>query len=66
MISIHNNSDPKRPKAISKGIGEYAHAHSKLTELLGWSMLQKREQREMKAIGKATGAARKAYEGLPI
>ena len=28
------------------------------------TILQQREQREMKAIGKATEAAREAYEGL--
>ena len=29
-------------------------------------MLQQRDQREMKTIGKATETAKEAYEGLPI
>ena len=66
MVPIHNNEDPKRPKGISKAIGEYAHAHSQLPQSLTESMLQEKEQREMKAIGKATEAARETYEGLPI
>ena len=28
VVLIHNNGDPKRPKGISKAIGEYAHAYS--------------------------------------
>ena len=35
---------------------------STTSESLAESMLQQREQREMKAIGKATEAAREAYE----
>ena len=67
MVLINNNGDPKRPIGISKAIGEYTHAHSSPTsKSLAESMLQQREQREAKTIGKATEAARKAYEGLPI
>ena len=36
------------------------------SETLTEGMLQQRKQREIKAIGKATEAAREAYEGLPI
>ena len=36
------------------------------SESLAESILKQREQREMKAIGKATEIAREAYEGLPI
>ena len=35
-------------------------------ESLTVSMLQQREQKKMKAIGKATEAAREAYEGLLV
>ena len=67
MIPIHNNGDPKRPKRISKVIGKYAHAHSQLPPSR-WlrACCSKKKQREVKAIGKATEAAREAYEGLPI
>ena len=32
VVPIHNNGDPRRLKGISKGIGEYAHAHSQLPQ----------------------------------
>ena len=38
---------------------------STTSKSLAESMWQQREQREMKTIGKATEAAREAYEGLP-
>ena len=63
---MHNNGDPKKPKRISKVIGEYAHAHSTNSESLDKSMLQQKEQKDIKAIGKATEGAREAYESLPI
>ena len=62
-----NNVDPKRHKGILKAIGENAHDHSQLPPsrwLRACCMLQQREKREMKAIGKATEAVReplKAY-----
>ena len=37
VVPIHNNGDPKRPKGISKAIGEYA------PESLTVSMLQQRK-----------------------
>ena len=37
----------------------------KTCESLAESMLQQREQKEMKAIGKATEAAREDYKGQP-
>ena len=36
------------------------------SELLTASMMQQREQREMKAMGKATEVAKKAYDGQPV
>ena len=39
---------------------------STTSELLAEGMLQQREQREIKAIGKVSEAAREAIEGLPI
>ena len=39
---------------------------STTSESLAESMLQQREQSEKKTLGKATEAAREAYEGLPI
>ena len=66
MVPIHNNGDPKRPKGIPKVIGDYVHAQSTTSKSLAVGMLQQRKQREIKAIGKATEAAKEAYEGLPI
>ena len=55
--------DPKRPKGILKAIGVCSCPQSTSSKSLAKSMLQ---QREMKAIGRATKAAREAYEDLPI
>ena len=65
MVPIHHNSDPKRPKGISKAIGVYSCSQSTTSESLAESMLQQREQRKMKAIGKATETPNEAYEDLP-
>ena len=46
MISIHNNGDPKRPKGISKAIGEHAHAHSQLHQSRWLSACCSKERRE--------------------
>ena len=65
MVPVHNNGDPKSPKRISKD-RVCSCSLSTATESLAESMLQQRELRKVKAIGKATEAAREAYEGLPI
>ena len=63
MIPIHKNGDPKRPKGQRRVC---SRPQLTTSELLADSMLQQRDQREMRAIGKATEAAREASEGLPI
>ena len=57
VVPIHNSGDSKRPKGILKAIGEYAYDQSTTTESLTESMLQQRDQREMKTMGKTTEAA---------
>ena len=66
MVPMYNNGDPKRPKLISKIIGEYAQVHSQLPPSRWLRAWCSKESREMKAIGNANETAREAYEGLPI
>ena len=66
VVPIHNNGDPKRPKEISKAVGEYACAHSQLPPSRWLRACWSKDSRKMKAIGKTAEAARESVEGLPI
>ena len=54
-MSSSNNGDPKRPIGVSKATEE--HAQSATSESLAESMWRQREQRKMKASGKAVEVA---------
>ena len=64
VVPIHNNGDLKETQ---KNIEDYRRVWSypQLTTSRSFAknMMQPREQRGMKAIGKATEAAREGYEG---